>query len=136
MVGDFNIYDNDIITLWYMILTLSWQRPLSYRNQSIDLQSKSMASIHIEAIDLLCKRYYSEVLSFHVQNVIICLHDHSRTIRSFIFLYTTQPLAKSVNKFFIVAFYESSFLSKTLCTNTFNQFLQSQTKYFEQIKEI
>ena len=25
-----------------MLLTLSWRRPLSYRNQSIDLQSKSM----------------------------------------------------------------------------------------------
>ena len=25
-----------------MSLTLSWRRPLSYRNQSIDLQSKSM----------------------------------------------------------------------------------------------
>ena len=30
-----------------MSLTLSWRGPLSYRNQSIDLQSKS--------IDLLCK---------------------------------------------------------------------------------
>ena len=31
---------------WYVVylycLTLSWRRPLSYRNQSIDLQSKSM----------------------------------------------------------------------------------------------
>ena len=26
----------------YWDLTLSWRRPLSYRNQSIDLQSKSM----------------------------------------------------------------------------------------------
>ena len=27
---------------WLATLTLSWRRPLSYRNQSIDLQSKSM----------------------------------------------------------------------------------------------
>ena len=28
--------------IYKRILTLSWRRPLSYRNQSIDLQSKSM----------------------------------------------------------------------------------------------
>ena len=27
---------------WYEYLTLSWRRPLSYRNQSIDLRSKSI----------------------------------------------------------------------------------------------
>ena len=26
--------------MWRNVLTLSWRRPLSYRNQSIDLQSK------------------------------------------------------------------------------------------------
>ena len=28
--------------LWTEVLTLSWQRPLSYRNQSMDLLRKSM----------------------------------------------------------------------------------------------
>ena len=28
--------------LWLLVLTLSWRRPLSYRNQSIDLRSKSV----------------------------------------------------------------------------------------------
>ena len=30
------------VRLWLYVLTLSWRRPLSYRNQSIDLQSKSL----------------------------------------------------------------------------------------------
>ena len=39
----FSFFKNKSIHSSYLaILTLSWRRPLSYRNQSIDLQSKSM----------------------------------------------------------------------------------------------
>ena len=36
-----NIKKEEIIRLYSDSLTLSWRRPLSYRNQSIDLRSKS-----------------------------------------------------------------------------------------------
>ena len=43
-------------------LTLSWRRPISYRNQSIDLQSKSMnrflydIGLRHERVNLNCKK--------------------------------------------------------------------------------
>ena len=43
-VGDFNFYFDTLLETRDddQALTLSWRRPLSYRNQSIDLQRKSM----------------------------------------------------------------------------------------------
>ena len=38
---EFDVYERVILLLLWT-LTLSWRRPLSYRNQSIDLQDKSM----------------------------------------------------------------------------------------------
>ena len=49
LIGDFNLSTENQyymhwyrVTIWVTLLTLSWRRPLSYRNQSTDLLCKSM----------------------------------------------------------------------------------------------
>ena len=38
----FKVYMSYVLSYILLILTLSWRGPLSYRNQYIDLQNKSM----------------------------------------------------------------------------------------------
>ena len=51
-----NYTSNNILhlTIWIRLLTFSWRRPsLSYRNQSIDLQSKSMDWFLYETVSVM-----------------------------------------------------------------------------------
>ena len=56
-------------------LTLSWQRPISYRNQSIDLQSKSMGGflydigLHHERVNRLNRKQLS-ILKIFLEHLV------------------------------------------------------------------
>ena len=58
------LYD---MLFYCVLLTLSWQRPLSYRNQFIDLQSKSMDwflydnDLHHERVNMINKKTLTEL---------------------------------------------------------------------------
>ena len=76
-----NSKKEEIIRIYSDSLTLSWRRPLSYRNQSIDLRSKSMDwflcdnSLHHERV-----QGFSEQLFW-----ILCLRFLIKTYEAFSF---------------------------------------------------
>ena len=75
LVGQ-NIFGKDLDSSkgddWYLDrnwLTLSWQRLLSYRNQSIDLQSKSTFSFYMIKSSVIKELSYLECITSFLQNL-------------------------------------------------------------------
>ena len=55
--------------LYHNLLTLSWRRLLSYRNQSIDLQSKSTFSFYMIKSSVIKELSYLECITSFLQNL-------------------------------------------------------------------
>ena len=84
---------------YYTVLTLSWRRSLSYRNQSIDLQSKSMDwflydhGLRHESV----KSFQTAAITFlGIQDFLIYLVKYSWLLLNFPNLITQQCFAKAL----------------------------------------
>ena len=102
---------NNIPKLFMKYLTLSWRRPLSYRNQSIDLQSKSVDwflynnGLRHERVKQICYHQMYLIIVYYCyfffallpklcvtlfQNVLLSLMSHNFFISLFYYYFLRQ----------------------------------------------
>ena len=93
----FFCYIGDESINWFIFLALSWQRSLSYRNQSIDLQSQSVdwflydRDLRHERVkgylyqrSFYCKTWYIFLLSFETSKAFLFIPKTTKSSHHFV----------------------------------------------------